>query len=66
MRTRQDLRPRVQKETDPWAISIPPVSIANRVHEEEHMLLWQVRGYTDLLIDGEPLRLLSGQAVWIP
>lgn len=66
MRTRQDLRPRVQKETDPWAISIPPVSIANRVHEEEHMLLWQVRGYTDLLIDGEPLQLLSGQAVWIP
>ena len=48
----------MQRERDPWAISIPPVIIEERVHTQEHMLFWQVRGRTDLVIDG--------LAAWIP
>ena len=48
----------MQRERDPWAIFIPPVIIEERVHTQEHMLFWQVRGRTDLVIDG--------LAAWIP
>ncbi|HCM81192.1 MAG TPA: hypothetical protein DIS84_08720 [Corynebacterium stationis] len=56
----------MQRERDPWAISIPPVIIEERVHTQEHMLLWQVRGRTELVIDGAKVQLIDGQAVWIP
>ena len=56
----------MQRERDPWAISIPPVIIEERVHTQKHMLLWQVRGCTELVIDGAKVQLIDGQAVWIP
>lgn len=56
----------IQRERDPWAISIPPVIIEERVHTQKHMLLWQVRGRTELVIDGAKVQLIDGQAVWIP
>lgn len=56
----------MQRERDPWAISIPPVIIEERVHTQKHMLLWQVRGRTELVIDGAKVQLIDGQAVWIP
>lgn len=56
----------MQRERDPWAISIPPVIIEERVHTQKHMLLWQVRGRTELVIDGARVHLIDGQAVWIP
>ena len=56
----------MQRERDPWAISIPPAIIEERVHTQEHMLLWQVRGRTELVIDGAKVQLIDGQAVWIP
>ena len=57
---------RMQRERDPWAISIPPVIIEERVRTQTHMLLWQVRGRTELVIDGAKVQLIEGQAVWIP
>lgn len=56
----------MQRERDPWAISIPPAIIEERVHTQKHMLLWQVRGRTELVIDGARVQLIDGQAVWIP
>ena len=56
----------MQRERDPWAISIPPVIIEERVRTQTHMLLWQVRGRTELVIDGAKVQLIDGQAVWIP
>ena len=56
----------MQRERDPWAIFIPPVIIEERVHTQKHMLLWQVRGCTELVIDGAKVQLIDGQAVWIP
>ena len=56
----------MQRERDPWAIFIPPVIIDERVHTQKHMLLWQVRGCTELVIDGAKVQLIDGQAVWIP
>ena len=56
----------MQRERDPWAISIPPVIIEERVHTQEHIMLWQVRGRTELVIDGAKVQLIDGQAVWIP
>ena len=56
----------MQRERDPWAISIPPVIIEERVHTQKHMLFWQVRGRTELVIDGAKVQLIDGQAVWIP
>ncbi len=56
----------MQRERDPWAIFIPPVIIEERVHTQKHMLLWQVRGRTELVIDGAKVQLIDGQAVWIP
>ena len=56
----------MQRERDPWAISIPPVIIEERVHTQEHIMLWQVRGRTELVIDSAKVQLIDGQAVWIP
>lgn len=56
----------MQRERDPWAISIPPVIIEERVHTQEHIMLWQVRGRTELVIDGAKVQLIDGRAVWIP
>ena len=45
---------------------IPPVSTSRRCETDTHLLLWQVRGTTDLVIEDEPLELRFGHAVWIP
>src|SRR5699024_9322442 len=37
-----------------------------RVHTQERIMLWQVRGRTGLVIDGAKVQLIDGQAVWIP
>lgn len=50
----------MQRERDPWAISIPPVIIEERVHPQKHMLLWQARGRTELVIDGAKVQLIDG------
>lgn len=46
---------------------LPPVEIPERVHDDQHILLWQVRGTgTDLVLDNEASFLPVGHAVWIP
>lgn len=48
-----------------WRIDIPSVTIDERVHLDKHVLLWQVRGATDLTINDETIVLPLGHAVWV-
>lgn len=45
---------------------MPPVEVPERVHEDGHLLLWQVRGESEVVVDGEPRALATGHALWIP
>ncbi|MFT3943946.1 MAG: AraC family transcriptional regulator [Ancrocorticia sp.] len=47
-------------------IYIPPVVTEERVHNDVHLLLWQVRGTGDYVLDGIPWHVEAGHAMWIP
>ncbi|MFT4213691.1 MAG: AraC family transcriptional regulator [Microbacterium sp.] len=48
-------------------LSLPPVEIPERMHDDHHVLLWQVRGGgTDLLLDGIAAFLPVGHVLWVP
>lgn len=47
-------------------IWIPPASLPEIQEEAIHVLLWQVRGTADLVLDGEGHTLRVGHAIWIP
>lgn len=51
---------------EPWLCYLPPVRIDERVHEAEHLLLWQVRGRSEAILAGEAHALPVGHALWIP
>lgn len=50
----------------PVTVRAPAVSVQARVHEGEHLLLWQVHGAADLVLDGESILLPAGSACWVP
>lgn len=50
----------------PWRVHLPAVRIPEHVNDEHHLLLWQVRGETAFVIEGEPHRLRVGHALWLP
>lgn len=50
----------------PWRTWIPAVSMSGLREEDLHVLLWQVRGDTDLVVDGAEHRLTVGHAMWVP
>ncbi|MGP9537358.1 helix-turn-helix domain-containing protein [Brachybacterium sp. AOP43-C2-M15] len=50
----------------PGTVRAPAVSVADRRHEHEHLLLWQVHGAAELVLDGERTTLSAGWACWIP
>ena len=45
---------------------IPPVTTDHLYEEDVHVLLWQVQGSADLVIEGEQHGLVSDQAMWVP
>lgn len=47
-------------------IGIPAVDVPERVHRVRSVLLWQLRGATDCVLDGRDARLAAGHALWIP
>jgi len=51
---------------DSLRVTVPAGSIWERVHQDHHILFWQVRGGSHFTIDGEAIRLLAGQALWVP
>lgn len=51
---------------DSLGVTVPAVSISKRIHGEHHILFWQVRGGSHFNIGGEAIRLLAGQALWVP
>lgn len=51
---------------DSLRVTVPAVSISERVHQEHDILFWQVRGGSHFAIDGEAICLLAGQALWVP
>ncbi|GAB3599010.1 helix-turn-helix domain-containing protein [Microbacterium tumbae] len=48
------------------SMGIPAVSVAERVHAERAVLLWQARGASTCILDGTTRRLLAGHGLWIP
>jgi AraC-like DNA-binding protein len=60
------MRDRSQGDESPWRIFVPSVVVPERLHEDEHMLLWQVRGTSDAAVETEDYRLRSGSALWVP
>lgn len=51
---------------DSLRVTVPAVSISKRIHVEHHILFWQVRGGSYFNVNGEAIRLLAGQALWVP
>lgn len=49
-----------------WRTWIPPVTTLDLCEDDVHLLLWQVRGSSDLVIDGVEHLLTSGHAMWVP
>lgn len=47
-------------------IFIPPVSVEERVHRDLHLLLWQVRGDGEYVLDGARRQMSAGHALWVP
>ncbi|MGO3147684.1 MAG: helix-turn-helix domain-containing protein [Leucobacter sp.] len=52
--------------TTEFIVRIPGVELTERVHALEHLVLWQVRGQTELTCLGAKVTLREGQAAWIP
>jgi len=47
-------------------VHVPPVSLRDLCEEGEHVLLWQVRGASDVVVDGAGRELRTGWALWVP
>ncbi|WP_449280748.1 helix-turn-helix domain-containing protein [Leucobacter sp.] len=50
----------------PRRLHLPSVSIPERVHYDEHMMLWQARGSAEAVLDGVSRTLTAGHAIWMP
>jgi len=48
------------------AVEVPRFTAASLNEESHHLLLWQAKGHTRFVVDGRPLTLTAGQALWIP
>ncbi|MFT4229034.1 MAG: AraC family transcriptional regulator, partial [Microbacterium sp.] len=60
-------RPERADDLPSLRLDLPPVAIPERVHDDHHVLLWQVRGGgTDLLLDDVAVFLPVGHALWVP
>ncbi|MGO1851921.1 MAG: AraC family transcriptional regulator [Microbacteriaceae bacterium] len=53
-------------DSHPWRVHVPAATIPERVHDDKHLLLWQARGRSELVVAGEPTHLIAGHALWIP
>ena len=62
----ENTTPLTSADPHSWPVDLPEVHIPTRLHHEAHLLLWQARGSTTMVIDGEELQLTVGQAVWMP
>lgn len=47
-------------------VHLPPVTIDEHANSGFHLVMWQVFGESEFVLDGEPFVLHSGQAVWVP
>lgn len=48
------------------ARSVPPVLLPRRIHVEEHLALWQVRGSSSLRCDDVSVALSRDDVLWVP
>lgn len=44
----------------------PSISVPARKHDDRGVLLWQVEGNSDCVVNGEPARVPAGHALWVP
>lgn len=63
--TSADLRP-ADADASAGRPQIPPVVLPARLHESEHMALWQVRGSARVRCGDDDVELGEGQILWIP
>lgn len=47
-------------------VEVPVFSLSARREETQHVLLWQARGQTQFFVEGAPLTLVAGSALWLP
>lgn len=47
-------------------LNIPAVALSKGVHDDKHVLLWQVLGTTDLTTGGDVNELPEGHCIWLP
>jgi len=47
-------------------VHVPPVHLGGLCEDHEHVLLWQVRGASEVVVDGVRRELRSGWALWVP
>ncbi|HEY1135760.1 MAG TPA: AraC family transcriptional regulator [Nocardioides sp.] len=53
-------------DTAPGRVHVPAFAVEERAEPDQHVLLWQVRGASDVVVAGERRELVAGQALWIP
>lgn len=56
----------VDAERGSRRLHIPAVSVPERVHDDDHLVLWQARGSAEAVLDGVDHPLSAGQALWVP
>lgn len=52
--------------TVPSGLRLPSISVAERVHHDGHLLLWQCSGASDLTLDGRAQVLRAGYVTFVP
>lgn len=48
------------------SLRLPPVTVAERVHHDGHLLLWQCSGASDLTLDGRTQVMRAGHVTFVP
>ncbi|MGO1183626.1 MAG: helix-turn-helix domain-containing protein [Micrococcaceae bacterium] len=54
------------EEGESREVFVPAVCFENQTEHEWHILLWQARGESDILVGDEHHRLKAGHAAWVP
>lgn len=47
-------------------VHIPETPVPHRVHDDGHLLFWQARGSSGIVLDGVLYPVTAGQALWVP
>lgn len=63
---RRDPRAHAALSSLDFPLHIPGVDIPERVHDDEHMALWQIRGSTLVQCGETSVEISEGEVIWLP